>query len=147
MNPFWENKSLHALDTSEWESLCDGCGRCCLVKLRDSDSGEIHYTNLTCRLFDSQSCRCTDYTKRKMKVPSCFVLTPDTLFDYPYLPPTCAYRRLAEGKNLPSWHPLLTRDSNSVVSSGFSVSGKTVSEEHVHADDWPEHVVDWPEEE
>jgi uncharacterized cysteine cluster protein YcgN (CxxCxxCC family) len=143
-NLFWESKSLHDLDTTEWESLCDGCGRCCLVKLEDSDSGEIQYTNLTCRLFDTHICRCTDYSNRKKTVPTCFVLTPETIADYPYLPPTCAYRRLAEGKNLPAWHPLLTGDTDSVKRAGFSVAGKVTSELHVHQDDWPEHVVEWP---
>ncbi|MFV1997639.1 MAG: YcgN family cysteine cluster protein [Acidiferrobacterales bacterium] len=143
-NSFWESKSLHNLDTAEWESLCDGCGICCLVKLEDSDSGEIHYTNMTCRLFNSRTCRCTDYSHRAQKVPTCFVLTPATINDYPYLPPTCAYRRLAEGKELPAWHPLLTGDTDSVSRAGIAVTGKVISELHVHQDDWPAHIVDWP---
>jgi hypothetical protein len=144
VDAFWQNKKLQDLTQEEWESLCDGCGRCCLVKLEDSDTGEILYTNITCRLLDTQSCRCTDYAHRKQEVPTCFVLSPATLDDYPYLPPTCAYRRLAEGKELPAWHPLLSGDIDSVRCAGIAVNGKVISEEHVHPDDWPEHVVDWP---
>jgi len=144
VNAFWQHKDLQELSRDEWESLCDGCGRCCLVKLEDSDTGKVHYTNITCRLLDTKSCRCTDYVHRKEKVAACFVLTPETIKDYPYLPPTCAYRRLDEGKALPAWHPLITGDGDSVISSGISVIGKTISEQYVHADDCRDYIVNWP---
>lgn len=142
--PFWKVKSLDALSTEEWESLCDGCGRCCLVKLEDSDSGEVHYTNVSCRLLDTDTCRCKDYPNRKQLVPECFVLSAATLADYPYLPETCAYRLLYEGKDLPRWHPLVSGSHDSVHEAGISVVGKAISEEYVHPDQLEEHIVDWP---
>jgi uncharacterized cysteine cluster protein YcgN (CxxCxxCC family) len=141
---FWEVKSLDALSSEEWESLCDGCGRCCLVKLEDADSGEIYYTNVACKLLDTETCRCTDYQNRKQVVPTCFVLTAATITDYPYLPETCAYRRLYEGKGLPGWHPLVSGNRDSVHQAGISVVGKVVSEQYVHLDQLEEHIVDWP---
>lgn len=142
--PFWKAKSLDALSEVEWEALCDGCARCCLVKLEDADSGEIHYTNVACKLLDTDTCRCTDYPNRKKLVPTCFVLTAATIADYPYLPETCAYRRLSEGRELPEWHPLVTGSPDSVNRAGISVLGKVVSEEYVHPDQLEDHIVDWP---
>ena len=142
--PFWKTKSLDALSPDEWESLCDGCARCCLVKLEDADTGEIHYTNVACKLLDTDTCRCTDYPNRKKRVPTCFVLTAATISDYPYLPDTCAYRLLFEGNDLPEWHPLVSGDPDSVHQAGVSVAGKVVSEEYVHADQLEEHIIDWP---
>ena len=142
--PFWQAKRLDEMSQQEWESLCDGCARCCLVKLEDADTGEIHYTNVACKLLDTTTCRCTDYPGRKQRVSACFVLTAATIGDYPYLPETCAYRRLAEGKDLPDWHPLITGDAESVRLAGISVRDKVISEEYVHQDELEQHIVDWP---
>ncbi|HEV2365313.1 MAG TPA: YcgN family cysteine cluster protein [Caulobacteraceae bacterium] len=126
--PFWETKPLAAMTVAEWESLCDGCGLCCLVRVEDEDTGEVIPTRVACRLFDSQSCRCTDYVHRHARVPDCIKLTPHNVDALPWMPPSCAYRRLAEGKPLPEWHPLITGDADSVHSAGVSVRGKTLGE-------------------
>ncbi len=127
--PFWEHKRLEEMTVSEWESLCDGCGLCCLVRFDDEDSGQVIPTRVHCRLFDAELCRCTDYEHRKEKVPDCVKLTPGNIDDLPWMPPSCAYRRLWEGKDLPHWHPLVTGDPESVHRAGVSVRGQTVSEE------------------
>ena len=144
MKSFWQRRGLNQLSHGEWESLCDGCARCCLVKLQDEDSGEIHYTNVACKLLDTDTCRCTDYQHRKEIVAECFVLSAESIGDYPYLPPTCAYRRLYEGKALPEWHPLVSGDTRSVYEAGISVCGRVLSEEYVHPDEMEEHIVSWP---
>ncbi len=127
--PFWEVKPLAAMTVGEWESLCDGCGLCCLVRLEDVDSGEVTPTRVACRLFDSQNCRCTDYEHRSRRVPDCIRLTPHNIEALSWMPPSCAYRRLHEGKSLPSWHPLVTGDPASVHMAGVSIIGQTVSED------------------
>lgn len=132
------------MNPEEWESLCDGCGRCCLVKLEDSDSGKISYTNISCKLLDTDACRCTDYQHRQKRVAACFVLSADSLQDYSYLPPTCAYRLLSEDKPLPDWHPLITGNPESVHQAGISVRGKVVSEEYVHESELEGRIVAWP---
>ncbi|NOX43418.1 MAG: YcgN family cysteine cluster protein [Gammaproteobacteria bacterium] len=139
--PFWETKSLATMTQSEWESLCDGCGRCCLVKLQDEDTDEIFATNVACRLLDIDTCRCRDYDNRMNKVAMCMVLEPEKKDLLRLLPDSCAYRRLDEGKGLPSWHPLLTANSASVHLSGNSVKGYAQSEEYIHPDQLPEHVI------
>ena len=128
---------------SEWESLCDGCGRCCLNKLEDWDTGEIHFTNIACILFDGQTCRCKDYEKRFSTVPDCVKLQPEDIANYPWLPPTCAYRLLEEGKDIPSWHPLKTGNQNTVHKAGISVRGRTISEDGLTPEDYEYHLVDW----
>jgi uncharacterized cysteine cluster protein YcgN (CxxCxxCC family) len=112
----------------EWESLCDGCARCCLVKLEDEDTGEIHFTSAHCRLLDAGQCRCTDYRNRTARVPDCVELTPDNISELNWLPKTCAYRRLAEGKDLSWWHPLVSGTPDTVREAGISVAGRTRSE-------------------
>src|SRR5487761_1299888 len=117
--PFWQEKRLEQMTQAEWESLCDGCGRCCLHKLRDEDTadgqpGALSFTNVACRLLDLTTCRCTDYTHRRRRVPDCVQLTPAEVRQIDWLPPSCAYRRLAEGKDLPAWHPLVTGNPDSV---------------------------------
>lgn len=144
MEAFWKIKSLDEMNPDEWESLCDGCGRCCLVKLEDSDSGKISYTNVACTLLDIDSCRCTDYTHRKQRVAACFVLDAKSLGDYSYLPPTCAYRLLSEGKSLPQWHPLITGSADSVHRAGISVRAKVISEDFVHESELEDRIVTWP---
>ena len=142
-NRFWETKSLAEMDPEEWESLCDGCGKCCVVKLEDVDTGEFHSTDVGCRLLDGDTCRCTDYPRRRELVPDCVVLTPDSLDRLPWMPSTCAYRLLNEGRPLPSWHPLVTGDPDSTHRAGISVKGRILSEETVAVDDYPDHIVDW----
>jgi uncharacterized protein len=126
--PFWETKSLVEMTVREWESLCDGCGLCCLVRFEDEETGEIVPTRVACRLFDSDSCRCTNYGKRRRHVPDCIKLTPYNIETLKWMPLSCAYRRLDEGKPLPHWHPLITGDPESVHAAGVSVRGQTVSE-------------------
>jgi len=140
-HPFWVSLSLEEMNREQWESLCDGCAKCCLQKLEDADSGEVFFTNIVCRLLDLQGCRCTRYSERSRLVPNCVSVTPDLLQDPYWLPPTCAYRLLAEGKPLPVWHPLITGTRDSVVSSGNSVQGRVVPE--TEADDWEHHLIDW----
>ena len=141
---FWEEKSLAEMNQQEWEALCDGCGRCCLIKLEDEDSGEIYYSDVRCKLLDTNSCQCTDYKRRKQKVPDCIKLTVHNVQEISWIPPTCAYRRLAEGRGLAWWHPLVSGDPETVVQVGVSVRGRTVNEEDVDPDDWERHAVDWP---
>jgi uncharacterized cysteine cluster protein YcgN (CxxCxxCC family) len=126
--PFWEAKRLEQMSAQEWESLCDGCGLCCLIRFEDEATGEIVPTRVACRLFDSGACRCTDYAGRKAKVPDCIKLTPWNIDDLMWMPKSCAYRRLHEGRGLPSWHPLITGDPESVHAAGVSVRGQTISE-------------------
>ena len=145
--PFWQTKSLLQMSNQEWESLCDGCGRCCLNKLEDWDTGEIHFTNIACTLFDGTTCRCRDYENRFETVPDCVKLEPQDISSYPWLPPTCAYRRLNEGRGLPDWHPLITGDPDSVHKAGISVRGRTIPEEGLSADDYEDHLVDWVDKE
>jgi len=116
--PFWETKSLEQMTVREWESLCDGCGLCCLVRFEDEDTGEIVPTRVHCRLFDSEGCRCTNYGQRRRHVPDCIKLTPHNIDALPWMPASCAYRRLHEGKTLPLWHPLVTGDPESVHAAG-----------------------------
>lgn len=126
--PFWETKRLDELSVPEWESLCDGCGLCCLIRFEDEDTGEIIPTRVHCRLFDADLCRCSDYTRRKETVPDCIKLTPWNVEGLAWMPGSCAYRRLWEGKPLPRWHPLLTGDPESVHRAGVSIRRQTVSE-------------------
>ena len=143
MTEFWRDKSLHELSAEEWEALCDGCGRCCLHKLEDEDTGELYFTNVACRLLDLTTCRCREYGRRAELVPDCLILTPSCSELFTQLPSTCAYRLLAEGLPLPPWHPLVSGDANSVHHAGISVKDKVVSEEYIHSDQLPEHMISW----
>lgn len=137
---FWEDKPLEALDRAEWESLCDGCGKCCIHKLEDDETGELYPTNVACKLLDRHSGRCSDYRHRRAFVPECVRLTPKLLRELDWLPETCAYRLRAEGKPLYDWHPLISGDPESVHRAGQSVRGWTVSE--VDAGELESHIVD-----
>lgn len=126
--PFWETKTLEQMSAQEWESLCDGCGRCCLVRFEDEDTGEIIPTRVSCRLLDTQTCACTNYRHRRRYVPDCIKLTPNKIEDLTWMPHSCAYRRLHEGRGLASWHPLCSGDPESVHRAGVSVRGRVISE-------------------
>jgi len=144
--PFWRTKSLDEMTNAEWESLCDGCARCCLNKLEDWDTGEIVWTSVACELLDGTSCRCKDYDNRAATVPDCIQLTPGEVRTLTWLPPTCAYRLVGEGKDLYWWHPLVSGDATTVHQAGISVQGRTVSEEGIEIEDYENYVVHWPEE-
>jgi len=142
---FWKTKTLEEMSDAEWESLCDGCGRCCLEKLEDEDSGRIYYTHVACRLFDAGRCTCRDYANRSAKVPDCVRLTPDNVRTLKWLPPSCAYRLVAEGRDLHWWHPLVSGDPDTVHEAGVSVRGRVVgTETEIAADDLEHHIVRWP---
>lgn len=142
--PFWRAKTLEEMSDGEWESLCDGCARCCLNKLEDEDSGRIVYTDIACSLLDGQSCRCTDYPNRSTLVPECVRLTPHEVRTLSWLPATCAYRLVAEGRDLYDWHPLISGDPDSVHRAGVSVRGKSVREQDWPVEEWEDRIVTWP---
>jgi uncharacterized protein len=143
--PFWRTKTLDEMSRDEWESLCDGCARCCLVKLEDEDTGEIHFTDIGCRLLDARTCRCRDYSARSSRVPDCVRLTPDVVRALTWLPVTCAYRLISEGKDLPQWHPLVSGTADSIDEAGVSVRGRVVaSEDDLAQEVWPDRIVKWP---
>lgn len=127
--PFWKTKSLAEMSKEEWESLCDGCGKCCLCKLEDADTGEIHWTSIGCQLFDDASCRCRDYEHRKERVADCVLLSPDNVVSISWLPNTCAYRVIAEGGELAWWHPLVSGDPETVHAAGISMRGRVTATE------------------
>ncbi len=140
---FWERKSMDKMSPDEWEALCDGCGKCCLNKLEDEDTGHVVTTRVACRLFDDNTCRCSQYEIRHQFVPECIVMSPDTIREHAYwLPSTCAYKLVAEGKPLPEWHPLLTGDPETVHRSGASIRHRTVPEFEVGEDDWEDHIIE-----
>ena len=140
---FWENRTLDELTREEWEALCDGCGRCCLIKIEDQDSAELFYTNVVGRFHDSERCRCSRYEARSTLVPDCIEVTPRVAREEKWLPDTCAYRLLAEGKALHDWHPLISGDPDSIHRARISVRGRVISERFVHPEELPEHLVHW----
>ena len=140
--PFWKTKTLDEMTRDEWESLCDGCGRCCLHKLRDEDTEALSFTNVACRLLDLKTCRCRNYERRRDQVPDCVSLTPATVREIDWLPPSCAYRLIAEGRDLLWWHPLLSGDPATVHEAGVSVRGRAVDERR--AGMLEHYIVDWP---
>lgn len=140
---FWLAKTLEQMSAEEFESLCDGCGKCCLHKLEDEDTGDVYYTKVACRYLDHDTCRCQEYTERQRLVEACAVLTPATVQDTYWLPETCAYRLVAEGIPLFDWHPLISGDPESVHTAGISVRGRVVHENLVNPDDLEDYVVRW----
>lgn len=141
--PFWETKTLKQMTPEEWESLCDGCAKCCLLKLEDEDTGEIAYTRLHCRLLDAETCRCSDYANRKKHVPDCVKLTPKKIDRIKWMPESCAYRRVHEGRGLADWHYLVCGDRARVHEEGHSIMGRTLPEESVLEEDQIDWIVDW----
>jgi len=140
---FWENVPLKNLSPREWEALCDGCGKCCLNKLEDPETSEIAFTRVACRLLDDATCRCGQYEIRKQFVPDCVVLTPQNISTIAYwMPETCAYRLLYEGKVLQDWHPLISGSPDTVHEAGISVRGWTVPEFEVPEEDWEDHIIE-----
>jgi len=142
--PFWKMIPMEQMSARQWESLCDGCGRCCLNKLEDWDTGEIAWTKIACRLLDRHSCRCRDYDNRQDIVPDCIALTPETVRQLSWLPPTCGYRLIRDGLDLYWWHPLVSGDPHTVHEAGISVRGRTVAEDGVPVDDYEDYIVEWP---
>jgi uncharacterized cysteine cluster protein YcgN (CxxCxxCC family) len=142
---FWEKKKFDKLSKDEWEALCDGCGKCCMNKLEDEDTGDVALTNVACRLFDNDTCRCAQYPIRHQFVPECIVLSPANIANNLYwMPQTCAYKLVYEGNPLPEWHPLLTGSAQSVHAAGVSMQGSTVPEFEVDDDDWEDHIIEEP---
>jgi len=142
---FWEQKPITEMNQEEWESLCDGCAKCCLIKLEDIDTGNVYYSKVVCKLMDQGTCQCTNYKERSKLVSDCVWLKPEDIEEFHWLPSTCAYRLLAEGKPLEPWHPLISGDPNSVHDAGVSIRGRCISEEHVHPDGFEEHLITWVE--
>lgn len=139
---FWKEKTLAEMDTTEWESLCDGCGKCCLNKMIDDDTEQLYYTNAACKLLDPHDGHCIHYTKRFNFVPLCTQVTIDNVAELTWLPDSCAYRRLYLGRSLPSWHPLLTGSKDEMHQLGMSTRDKTISETKVKY--MEDHIVLWP---
>lgn len=142
---FWEKVPLSKMSRPEWEALCDGCGKCCLNKLEDEDTGQVALTNVACRLLDDQTCQCSQYPIRHNFVPECIVLSPDNMEQNLYwMPETCAYKLMWNGQPLPDWHPLKTGDPESVHKAGVSMRGRTVPEFEVDDDEWEDHIIEEP---
>jgi uncharacterized cysteine cluster protein YcgN (CxxCxxCC family) len=142
---YWERKPLARMSRPEWEALCDGCGKCCLNKLEDEDTGEVALTRIACRLLDDDSCHCAQYDIRHQFVPECIVLTPANLSEHMYwIPSTCAYRLIHEGRPLFDWHPLISGRADSVHLAGVSVRGQTLSEFDIPEEDWEDHIIEEP---
>lgn len=144
---FWEHKSLFEMTPDEWESVCDGCAKCCLQQLEDEESQTLVFTNVVCDLLDESTCRCTDYENRSERVPSCVSLNKKNLMQtVEFAPPSCAYRLLATGEPLPSWHPLITGEPVSTLTAGQSIKGRVIKAKLVSEDSLEDHVVEWPTE-
>ncbi len=140
---FWEKYPLDDLTTPEWEALCDGCGKCCLLKLEDEDTAEVKYTNIACRLFDDQSCTCTNYPLRKQLVAGCVVLSPENIERNAYwMPKTCAYRLRFEGQDLPNWHPLIAGNKDAMHNDAHSMHNRTIAEFEVSDDDLEDYIIE-----
>ncbi len=143
--PFWQTKPLLEMNHEEWESICDGCAKCCLHQLEDEETEQLVFTDVACNLLDDETCRCTDYQNRSTRVPSCMTLSADNVAECAeFAPESCSYRLLLEGEELPDWHHLKTGDSNSVHVAGASVANRVRKFSEIQADDLEDYVVDWP---
>ena len=132
---FWMTKELDQLNQNEWESICDGCGNCCMVKIQNEETGQIETTTVSCKFLDIKTCRCMIYDERLLSKSDCIKLSPENIKKYTWLPETCAYRRLSEGKSLDWWHPLISGDHKAIHQEGISVRDRAVSEQHIHPHD------------
>ncbi|ARN66536.1 YcgN family cysteine cluster protein [Vibrio vulnificus] len=141
--PFWQSKTLQAMTEQEWESLCDGCGKCCLHKLMDEETDEVFYTNVACSWLNSKTCSCKDYPNRFSSGENCLKLTQDKIAEFHWLPRTCAYRRLSENQPLPEWHPLITGSKSAMHAAGQSIRNRVVYE--IDVKDWEDHVIENPD--
>ncbi len=141
--PFWKQKSLSEMSVEEWESLCDRCGKCCVLKIEDVDTGKVHYTDVACRLLDCGNATCTDYANRRTHVPDCITLSPQNLDRLTWMPDSCAYRIISQGGDLPSWHPLVGGDPAGPKRAGATVAGRVFPEDSVEEDDMIDHITKW----
>lgn len=141
--PFWKNKTFAEMTSEEWESLCDGCAKCCLHKLEDEDTGEVYYTDIACAYLNTETCTCKDYTKRLENVPECLKLRPEDIKEFHWLPSSCSYRLLAEGQDLPEWHHLISCSRETIHEQGLSVYGKVISETNVNEEDHEDRIIHW----
>ena len=139
--PFWKRKSLKEMSEDEWEALCDGCAICCLEKIQDEDSGEIKLTSVSCEYLDNKDCRCSIYEDRAAIIPDCLELSPENIGELTWLPDTCAYRCLSEGRDLEWWHPLISLDPGTVHRAGISIRGKSVSGKYIHPKDIKNFII------
>ncbi len=142
---YWRHKRLEDMSRDEWEGLCDGCARCCMIKLEDDETQEVHYTAMVCDLLLQDSCRCADYANRHVRVPDCVVLTATRAKEFDWLPVSCAYRTLAEGRELAWWHPLVSGDPDTVVQAGISVQDRVVPQSSIHESEHEEMLITWVE--
>ncbi len=139
---FWKSKTLNEMNTEEWEALCDGCGKCCLIRLEDPDTLEVATTKVSCKLFDPKTCQCTNYSERQNIVPTCVQLTPSNIKELKWLPKSCSYRLVSENKELPSWHHLVSGNKNSIHEIKASMKNKTISEQDVNDEDWVSYIIE-----
>lgn len=143
-DPFWKTKKMAEMSPDEWESLCDNCGKCCCIRLEDEDTGAIYITDVACKLFNANSCKCTNYPQRSKLVPDCVTLTPDNVEQLSWMPRTCAYRLISEGKDLPDWHHLVSGSRDTIHVVGMSVQNAVISELNVDEEDHPHRITIWP---
>lgn len=141
--PFWQEKQLKEMDSSEWESLCDGCARCCLYKLEDEGTADVFYTSIVCCYLEEESCLCTDYANRNVNVPNCVQLNIENIDKFRWLPDTCAYRLLSEKKDLAWWHPLIAGEREAIREAGITITGKVIDERYVHPEGHDEYIIHW----
>lgn len=142
--PYWKAKNMAELSAEEWEDLCDGCGKCCCIRLEDEDTGAVYITDVSCKLLDGTSCRCTDYVKRRETVPDCVSLTPQNIASLKWMPQTCAYRLVYEGKDLPDYHHLMSGSKDTIHQQGMSVKNAVTSEVFVSEEEQARRIVIWP---
>lgn len=142
---FWKTKQMNEMTTSEWESICDGCGRCCLQKLQDEDTEEVYYTDVVCRYFDESTCQCSEYQDRSILVPQCVKLRVEDIELFHWLPSSCSYKILYDSGDLPPWHPLVSKDKKSVRLAGVSIRGRVISEDLIDENDWEDRIINWVE--